>query len=86
VTRPDWQLRPHGTAAAYKRHYRRGETPCETCRRAETLRVAEWRERTGYDADRRDRYRAARAAGLDNYDAQALRSTRRFQQAMGGAS
>lgn len=29
---PLWRLRPHGTAARYRWHYRRGEKPCEACR------------------------------------------------------
>ena len=33
-------LRPHGTAAAYRRHYRRGERPCEVCADAEQLRCS----------------------------------------------
>jgi hypothetical protein len=28
-------VRPHGTVAAARRHYRHGETPCESCRQAE---------------------------------------------------
>ena len=32
----DIDLRPHGTTAAYKRHYRRGEQPCEACRQAQS--------------------------------------------------
>jgi hypothetical protein len=27
------ELQPHGTGAAWRRHYRRGEPPCSTCRR-----------------------------------------------------
>lgn len=27
------ELKPHGTEAAYRRHKRRGEDPCEECRR-----------------------------------------------------
>lgn len=37
-----WQphlLKPHGTAAACRRHYRRGEPPCEPCRQAEARRA-----------------------------------------------
>ena len=26
--------KPHGTLAAYRRHYRHGEKPCESCRQA----------------------------------------------------
>ena len=32
----DIDFRPHGTTAAYKRHYRRGEQPCEACRQAQS--------------------------------------------------
>jgi hypothetical protein len=31
-------LKPCGTPAAYKRHQRNGEEPCESCRDAENLR------------------------------------------------
>ena len=31
-------LQPCGTYAAYQRHYRRGEEPCEACRQAYLLR------------------------------------------------
>ena len=41
---PDWQLRPHGTAAAARRHYRRGERLCESCRQYEIRRHAGRRE------------------------------------------
>lgn len=27
-------VKPHGTTAAARRHYRRGEKPCELCREA----------------------------------------------------
>jgi len=27
-------LQPHGTRSAYRRHYRHGEKPCESCRQA----------------------------------------------------
>jgi hypothetical protein len=30
------ELKPCGTPAAYRRHLRRGETPCQECKRAET--------------------------------------------------
>jgi hypothetical protein len=30
----EWQLAPHGTLAAYRRHYRRGTPVCEACRQA----------------------------------------------------
>jgi hypothetical protein len=34
-------LKPHGTIAAYRRHYRLGEKPCEPCRQAESRRHAD---------------------------------------------
>jgi hypothetical protein len=37
--------RPHGTIAAYRRHYRHGEKPCEACRQAELRRQEDCRER-----------------------------------------
>jgi hypothetical protein len=43
-------VKPCGTPAAYRRHQRHGEKPCERCRRAEALRVAirkKRRERQG---------------------------------------
>jgi hypothetical protein len=30
--RPSWNLEPCGTPAAYRRHSRAGEKPCEACR------------------------------------------------------
>ena len=44
---PDWQLRPHGTAAAARRHYRRGERLCESCRQYEIRRHAQRRQQIG---------------------------------------
>lgn len=41
----DWQLMPHGTTAAYRRHYRRGERPCGPCEQAYAIAAAERRER-----------------------------------------
>ncbi|MGH6656563.1 MAG: hypothetical protein ACRDVE_15330 [Actinocrinis sp.] len=38
--RPDWQLRPHGTAAAARRHHRHGTPLCEPCRQHEKRRRA----------------------------------------------
>ena len=41
-----WQradVMPHGTPAAYRRHYRYGEKPCESCRQAEARRQQERR-------------------------------------------
>lgn len=31
-------VRPCGTLAAYRRHYRHGEQPCRQCRQADSLR------------------------------------------------
>jgi hypothetical protein len=31
---PEWRLRPHGTSARHRWHYRHGEKPCEACREA----------------------------------------------------
>ena len=35
----------HGTKAAYETHKRRGEKPCDLCRRAQTIYQREWRGR-----------------------------------------
>ncbi len=35
---PPVELRPCGTYAAYRRHERHGEPPCEACKRAEAAR------------------------------------------------
>ena len=32
------KLKPHGTPAAYRRHVKAGEVPCEPCREAESER------------------------------------------------
>lgn len=37
---PDWQLAPHGTAAAARRHYRRNTPLCDACRQWESRRRA----------------------------------------------
>ena len=37
------QKQPHGTVAAYKRHLRTGEEPCEACKSANRMRVAKQR-------------------------------------------
>lgn len=42
-TWPD--VRPHGTVAAYRRHYRHGEEPCESCRQAKARAQADYRDR-----------------------------------------
>jgi hypothetical protein len=43
--RPRWNLEPCGTLAAYRRHSRAGEKPCEACREARNAanRVRTWR-------------------------------------------
>jgi hypothetical protein len=38
---PPPELKPHGTAAAHKRHIRARETPCDACRVAEAQRQAD---------------------------------------------
>ncbi|WP_327333684.1 WhiB family transcriptional regulator [Streptomyces anulatus] len=43
------QLAPCGTAAAYDRHTRRGETACEPCRLAHNKRTAEAKRRARYN-------------------------------------
>lgn len=40
---PRKAVQPHGTEAAYRRHLRHGETPCEECKRAAAKRRAERR-------------------------------------------
>lgn len=35
---PPRKLKPCGTAAAYRRHKRAGETPCDPCKLAEKVR------------------------------------------------
>ena len=48
VPNDDWQprqrfdIRPHGTEARARRHWRKGEKPCEACRVAEN-RAHAWR-------------------------------------------
>ena len=61
--RRPWNLEPCGTLAAYRRHSRAGEKPCEACRRAR-------------NADGQARRRAAaeafwRARAEDDYRASA---------------
>lgn len=34
MNRPSWNLEPCGTPAAYRRHYRKGQKPCQRCRDA----------------------------------------------------
>jgi hypothetical protein len=46
----DLDLKPHGTTAAYRRHYRRGTFPCDACKRAVALYQAERRDRLAADA------------------------------------
>lgn len=50
---------PHGTTAAYQRHLKRGETPCDDCRAAQ---AANMRERRQYNLDLREKTRLQRKA------------------------
>ncbi len=62
-TRWDWAaVKPCGTLAAYRRHLRRGEPPCESCRQANS-RANDDRDSDAYNRLRRERYARARAAG-----------------------
>ena len=56
---PDWapELRPCGTPAAARRHYRRGEALCRSCKQAERRR---WQDYGG--PVRQSRREASRAA------------------------
>ena len=74
-------VQPCGTPAAYRRHLRYGEKPCESCKQAEARR-----DRTAEYQGRQERYRAARDAGLTSDQALAARSRRVFEQIMAGAS
>jgi len=42
------QLQPCGTPAAYRRHLRHGEQPCDACRDAMRAYQKKWLDRTGY--------------------------------------
>jgi hypothetical protein len=67
----DWQLSPHGTLAAARRHYRDGEKPCRACKQAEQR---DWAERgETYNARARERYAQARAAGMSAREARRYR-------------
>lgn len=61
---------PCGTPAAYRRHYRLGEKPCDACRQAEARSKADSRR----DSERRrERYARARAQGVSPREALAWR-------------
>ena len=62
--------RPCGTQAAYRRHKRHGEDPCEDCRRAN----ARGTQDRVINAVRRERYRDAIAAGMSPEEAKKMRS------------
>jgi hypothetical protein len=83
-------LKPHGTPAAYRRHYRNGTKPCEACRKAQSRQNADRLTqggRTGEYEARRERYRAARAAGLGSREAFRIAgSPARFGQLLERAS
>lgn len=45
---PTWRVQPCGTPAAFRRHYRNGQKPCQACREAFNLyqqRVTDERRR-----------------------------------------
>jgi hypothetical protein len=85
--RNELDLRPHGTPAAYRRHYRRGEKPCEACRQAESRRHADNPQRAAYEAVRNERYRAAREAGLSPREAMTARDSPAYlQRVLAGVS
>lgn len=75
IRQPEWRLRPHGTPAAARRHYRHGTTPCEPCLQA--MRRAEQDRRGGsdsaYNTGRRANYRAWLALGFIPAQANARR-------------
>jgi len=61
IRHEDWELAPHGTLAAARRHYRRGTPVCEACKQAAQRN---WAGRSAvYSAIRSARYHAAKAAG-----------------------
>jgi hypothetical protein len=68
---------PCGTASAYRRHYRNGEKPCRPCKQAESRRGQDSPAKKAYNARRRERYSAARAAGLTAREANRRKSLRR---------
>ena len=62
--RPSWNLEPCGTLAAYRRHSRSGEKPCEACRQARNAanRARSWRRakaEAAWRAQAEDDYRAS---------------------------
>jgi hypothetical protein len=72
--RPSWNLEPCGTLAAYRRHSRRGEKPCEACRQARNA-----------DGQARRRARAEafwRALAEDDYRASAGMPSREQERAV----
>jgi hypothetical protein len=79
----DWEPKPCGTAAAYRRHLRREGAPvtCEPClaaerREGEDKRADDdWRE--AYNERRREQYAAARAAGMIPREAERRKDQRR---------
>lgn len=74
--RPAWNLSPHGTPAAYRRHLRREEDPCTACSDAEARRQYARPGKEAWNARRRERYATARAAGLSRNEAHDARSRR----------
>lgn len=70
-------MKPHGTRARYRRHLRDEGKPvrCEPCLQAERRRNRNDKERN--NALRRERYAAARAAGLSARQASQRKDLRR---------
>ena len=72
-----FDLKPCGTAAAYRRHLRNQGKPvrCERCLQAE--RIRDDRARDAYNTRRRERYAADRAAGMTARQASRRKDLRR---------
>jgi len=74
-------LKPHGTPAAYRRHYRQGTPVCEACKQGR--RIAREAYDASYQAAKRERYRLAREAGMSAREAnRAASSPARFARAI----
>jgi hypothetical protein len=82
VTRPSgyqWlDVKACGTPAAYRRHLRLQGKPvrCETCLQGERRRAQDGPNREAFNARRRERYAAARAAGMSAREANILANRR----------
>jgi len=72
VPRGDWAaLKPCGTSAAYRRHLRHGERPCDSCKAAQARDFHDNRAAAVYAA-RNARYAALRAQGKTSREANRL--------------